>query len=84
MDVKINRLNKFKKGSSLKAFVDLVFYGEIIVKGFKLVEGKQGLFLSNPSDKGKDDKYFDTVRFLSLEDKNVVEQKVIEEYNKGE
>ena len=32
-----------------------------IIKGFKLVEGINGLFVGFPSQKGSDDEYYDTV-----------------------
>jgi len=59
--MKINRINRFENDSNLKAFCDIETDDGILIKNFKLVQGKNGLFLSPPSEKGKDGKYYDSV-----------------------
>ena len=51
------------KGSwgKIKAFFDLQTEDGFTIKGFKLVEGANGLFVGFPSQKGNDDEYHDTV-----------------------
>ena len=51
------------KGSwgKIKAFFDLQTEDGFTIKGFKLVEGTNGLFVGFPSQKGGDDEYHDTV-----------------------
>ena len=56
-------MNLYNGESKTKAFFDIETSEGIIVKGFKLVEGANGLFASAPSEKGKDDKYYDQVIF---------------------
>ena len=45
----------------IKAFFDLITTDGFTIKGFKLIEGTNGMFVSFPSQKGKDDEYYDTV-----------------------
>ena len=45
----------------IKAFFDLQTEDGFTIKGFKLVEGTNGLFVGFPSQKGSDDEYHDTV-----------------------
>ena len=45
----------------IKAFFDLITTDGFTIKGFKLIEGTNGMFGSFPSQKGKDDEYYDTV-----------------------
>ena len=53
----------------------------MVVKGFKIVEGINGLFVGNPSEYSeKDDKYYDRV-FIPKELKDELEQEAIKEYN---
>lgn len=53
-------------------FFDLDING-ITVYGCKVVEGKNGDFISLPSRKGKDDKYYSIVYFrLSDEDQEII------------
>jgi stage V sporulation protein G len=45
----------------VRAFFDLTTQDGFTIKGFKLIEGINGLFVSMPSQKGNDDEYYDTV-----------------------
>jgi len=58
--LKIQRMNKGEWGK-IKAFFDLETEEGFTVKGFKLVQGINGLFVGFPSQKGSDDEYYDTV-----------------------
>ena len=53
-------MNKGNWGK-IRAFFDLQTEEGFIIKGFKLVEGINGLFVGFPSQKGNDDEYYDTV-----------------------
>ena len=52
-----------KKGDwgKIKAFFDILTEEGFTMKGFKLVEGANGLFAGFPSQQGKDGEYYDTV-----------------------
>ena len=87
-DVKVRKINST---SNLKAFVTLVIEGILEVDGFKVIDGKNGLFVSVPSHKGtvmedgvKVDKYFDDVRFIGepgTEFSNEVKTAILNAYN---
>ncbi len=81
--MKIIRINPLKNDSGGKtaAFFDIQTNDGIIIKGFRIVNGANGLFVSAPNDKGKDGKYYDNV-ILPQEMKSEVEKQAIEEYNK--
>jgi stage V sporulation protein G len=53
-------MNKGNWGK-IRAFFDLQTEDGFIIKGFKLIEGINGLFVGFPSQKGSDDEYHDTV-----------------------
>lgn len=59
--ISITRINRQDKGN-LKAFCNVDINGKIEIYGVRLLDGKNGLFLSMPSRKGQDDKYYDHVR----------------------
>jgi len=59
--MKISRMNPFNGTGKTVAFFDVETNEGINVKGFTLVEGANGLFVGVPSEKGKDDKYYDRV-----------------------
>ena len=59
------KITNMRKGSwgKLTAFFDVVTEEGFTVKGFKLIQGINGIFVGFPSQKGKDDdnEYYDTV-----------------------
>ena len=75
--MKIERMNKGSWGK-VKAFFDLQTEDGFTIKGFKLVEGTNGMFVGFPSQKNNDDEYHDTV----WADKEVKDQ--VNELAKGE
>jgi DNA-binding cell septation regulator SpoVG len=90
-DVKIRKINST---SNLKAFVTLVIEGLVEIDGFKIIDGKNGLFVSMPSHKGtvmedgvKVEKYFDDVRFLGekgIEFSNELKTSILNVYNSND
>lgn len=76
-------MNPLKSEGSGKtaAFFDVQTDDGITLKGFRLVNGSNGLFLSSPDQKGKDGKYYETVT-LPKEMKSELEKLAIEEFNK--
>ena len=69
------------KGSwgKIRAFFDLQTEEGFTIKGFKLVEGINGLFVGFPSQKGNDEEYHDTV-WADREIKEQVNQLAIKTY----
>ena len=63
--MKISRMNKGSYGK-VRAFFDLDTKEGFTIKGFKIVEGINGLFVSMPSQKDKEGEYNDTI-FASKE-----------------
>lgn len=78
--MKIIRMNKLNGGKTL-AFFDVETDDGIILKGFRIVDGSKGKFISSPDEKGKDGKYYETV-ILPKEMKDKIEKLALEEYQK--
>tara|TARA_B100000029_G_scaffold498429_1_gene567270 strand:- start:3788 stop:4159 length:372 start_codon:yes stop_codon:yes gene_type:complete len=58
--MKIERMNKGEWGK-VRAFFDLATQEGFIIKGFKIIEGINGLFVSMPSQKSNDGEFYDSV-----------------------
>jgi len=82
--MKIVRMHHLKNNSGGKtaAFFDIQTKDGITIKGFKIVNGANGLFVTAPDEKGKDGKYYETV-ILPKEMKDQVDKLAIEEYKKS-
>ena len=70
-----------KKGnwSKIRAFFDIKTEEGSTMKGFKLVEGVNGMFAGFPSQKGKDEEYHDTI-WADRELKDSVTSLAVKEY----
>jgi stage V sporulation protein G len=78
--VEVLRLHRLSGESNLKAFADVSFAGVFIVKGIKVVEGKNGLFVSMPSEKGKDGKWYNIAHPLTREFRDSLNEIVLQAY----
>ena len=80
MDLAVKRLIRFEGQGSLKAFCDLAIGERLLIKGLRVVEGKNGLFVSMPRQQGKDAKWYDNVVALTKEIKQEVNRVVLDAY----
>jgi stage V sporulation protein G len=66
----------------LKAYVTIIFDHCFVVRDLKVISGNDGLFVAMPSKKRKDGTYRDTAHPLNNETRQMIESKVLAEYNK--
>ncbi len=71
-----------KENGRLKAYATVVFDNSFIIRDLKIIEGHKGLFVSMPSRKRKDGTFRDIVHPLNSETRKMIEDRVVEEYNK--
>ena len=64
----------------LKAFVSVVFDHCFMVNDIKVIQGKDGLFLSMPSRRKKSGEFKDVAHPLNNETRRMLEERVLEEY----
>ncbi len=82
MELAVKRLVKFDGDGSLKAYVDLGIGDVLLIKGLRVVEGKNGLFVSMPRQQGKDHRWYDSVVVLTKETKTEIARVVLEAYQR--
>ncbi len=78
--IQVSRIYKIDGDSKLKAFVD-VSLGGIIVKGLRIVNGSNGLFVSMPRHQGKDGRWYNTVYPTTKEIQQQLSDLVLAAYN---
>jgi stage V sporulation protein G len=64
----------------LKAFVNVTFDDDFVVRGMKVIEGRKGLFVAMPSRKGKDGTFRDIAHPINNEMRKKLEKVVLDEY----
>lgn len=71
----------YNGSSKTKAFIDIELDDTLVIKDLTLVEGKYGIFLSFPSTKGKDGKYYNSVYSLDKEWVMLLQDACVKKYN---
>jgi stage V sporulation protein G len=66
----------------LKAFVSIVFDQCFMVNDIKIIQGKDGLFISMPSRKKKSGEFKDVAHPLNNETRRMIEDRVLLEYDR--
>lgn len=83
-NITIQRMYKFDNNRPLKAFVDITINDAILLKGFKvMVSGRAhsgDLFVSFPSERGKDGVWYESVRCLTTEFKDHITDVILDAY----
>jgi stage V sporulation protein G len=66
----------------LKAFVSIVFDHCFMVNDIKIIQGRDGLFISMPSRKKKNGEFKDVAHPLNNETRRMIEDRVLAEYDR--
>lgn len=80
MEVAVERLYTFTGDGPLKAFADLTLNRAVLVKGFRVVDGKNGLFVGMPRQGAKNGKWFDAVKPLTKTMQSEIARVVLDAY----
>lgn len=80
--IEVVDLRVVNSDGKLKAFVDMKFGNEIIIKGFSVLEGKRGLFVAMPRKAGADGRWYDLLVVLNDETKLEIETQILTAYDK--
>lgn len=81
LEIEVSDIRKMTGDGKLRAMADVRFAGGLVIRGFSVVDGKNGIFVSGPRKATKDGRWFD---ILDLEDelKRDIEGKVLEAYDR--
>ncbi len=66
----------------LKAFVSIVFDHCFMINDIKIIQGRDGLFISMPSRKKKNGEFKDVAHPLNNETRRMIEDQVLAEYDR--
>ena len=80
VELDVKRVIKRDGFGALKAFCDVAIADAYLIKGVKVVEGRNGLFVSMPREQGKNGQWYDTVVPLKKEVRDRLSQVVLEAY----
>ena len=80
LEFRIMKIHRLPEGKTIKAFVDLAVNNVLLIRGLRVVEGKNGLFVSMPREKSKNDVWYDRIRCLSTDVEDLLSKTVIDAY----
>lgn len=66
----------------LKAFVNITFDDVFVIRGLKIIEGKEGLFVCMPSRKLEDGTYKDIAHPITNDFRRLMENQILEEFKR--
>lgn len=66
----------------LKAFASMTFNDAFVIRGLKIIEGKNGMFVAMPSRKKPDGTYQDIAHPINNETREFIEGYILEEYER--
>lgn len=68
------------KDSNLKAFASITIDNAVCITGIRIVEGKNGLFMSMPQSKDNDGEYHDVVFPVTRDTREEIQNAVLDAY----
>lgn len=81
--ITVAQMQKAKREGPVKAFADVQIGEALLIKGFRVVDGKKGLFVSPPRVAGKDGRWYDQVQLLDDGLKAAIVESVMQVYQEG-
>ena len=64
----------------LKAFASMTFNDSFVIRGLKIIEGTNGMFVAMPSRKRPDGTYQDVAHPINNETRKFIEDRILDEY----
>jgi len=80
MEIEVYRMYRFDTDRPLKAFADISVNKSILIKGVRVMQGKKGVFIAMPREQSEDSKWYDTVRCLTIEARELITKVVLDAY----
>ena len=77
-DVKITKYER----NNVKGFANVTLDDAIVITGISIIDGKNGLFISMPNAKGKDNNYHDIVFPIKADARKALTDAVVDAFKK--
>ncbi len=81
MNITIEKIYRLPENGPIKAFVDVSIDNVLLIKGIRIIQGKNNAFVSMPQEQGKDKRWYDSIRCLNQEFKKRLDDEIMSAYN---
>ena len=83
-ELAVKRVTRLDGRTSVKAFCDVAIADLFVVRSLKVIEGRNGLFVSMPREQGRNGQWYDMVAPLTKAARERMTEIVLEAYNTKE
>lgn len=80
VELEVKRMARLSGDGTVRAFCDVAINGSFMIKSLKVVDGKNGLFVSMPREQGKNGQWYDTIAPITKEAKDNLSRIVLKAY----
>ena len=81
IEIKVLKVHRVDGNNRIKAFVDISINDALLIKGLRIVSGKNGLFVSMPVEQGKNEKWYERVRCMNKDVRQEIAEAVLAAYS---
>jgi stage V sporulation protein G len=81
IEIKVLKVHRMDGENRIKAFVDISINDALLIKSLRVVQGKKGLFVSMPTEQGKNEKWYERVRCLNKDIREEIANIVLAAYS---
>ena len=81
IEIKVLKVHRIDGENRIKAFVDISINDALLIKSLRVVQGKKGLFVSMPTEQGKNEKWYERVRCLNKDIREEIANIVLAAYS---
>ena len=81
LDIEIANIYRFDGSGSIKALCDIIVSNILLIKGIRIIEGRNGLFVRMPSRASKDGRWYESIKPMSKEIRSALNEIVIKAFN---
>ena len=82
IEIKVLKVHRVEGNNRIKAFVDISINDALLIKGLRIVTGKNGLFVSMPVEQGKNEKWYERVRCMNKDVRDEIASTVLAAYSR--
>ena len=82
IEIKVLKVHRVEGNNRIKAFVDISINDALLIKGLRIVTGKNGLFVSMPVEQGKNEKWYERVRCMNKDVRDEIASSVLAAYSR--
>ena len=82
IEIKVLKVHRVEGNNRIKAFVDISINDALLIKGLRIVTGKNGLFVSMPVEQGKNEKWYERVRCMNKDVRDEIANTVLAAYSR--